>query len=275
MGIDLIGVLLALLCFYAVIWWDYGQPLPSWEDVIDGHKVIMVDVSFPPETMMLYHQFNDLTWIDHHISAIKGMAEAGDHIIPGIRDTSKAACELTWEYFFPDQQMPELVRLLGRYDCFGHKGTDEERKVMEFQYGARQLINSVESALTALQVSSKGEQHDSIVCGDILKNGVAIYDYLLTDARNIYKRIFPINIDGYKFACVNQDRFNPASFGIDYHADGYDGFACFWYSGKHYNYSLYNDNGKVDCSELAKARGGGGHRGASGFRTNEIIKQDE
>lgn len=255
--------------------WDYGQPLPSWEDVIDGHKVVMVDVSFPPETMMLYHQFNDLTWIDHHISAIKDMAAAADYIIPGIRDTSKAACELAWEYFFPNQRMPELVRLLGRYDCFGHKGTPEERRVMEFQYGARQLINSAELALANLEVSAKGERYDSIICDDILNNGAAIYDYLLTDARNIYKRIFPINIDGYKFACVNQDRFNPASFGIDYHADGYDGFACFWYNGKHYNYSLYNDNGKVDCSELAKARGGGGHRGASGFRTNEIIKQDE
>lgn len=255
--------------------WNYGQSIPDWESRIDGHRVVMVDISFPPEIMMSYHQFNDLIWIDHHISAIKDLAEVGGQVIPGIRDTSKAACELTWEYFFPEQEMPELVRLLGRYDCFGHKGTHEERRVMEFQYGARQIITSAESALISLRVASESKRFDDVICSDILRNGVAIYNYLLADAQNIYKRIFPISIDGYKFACVNQDRFNPASFGIDYHADGYDGFACFWYNGRHYNYSLYNDNGKVDCSELAKARGGGGHRGASGFRTNEIIKQNE
>ncbi len=36
-------------------------------------------------------------------------------------------------HFFSGQKMPEIVRLLGRYDCFGHKGTSEERQVLEFQ----------------------------------------------------------------------------------------------------------------------------------------------
>lgn len=30
--------------------------------------------------------------------------------------------------------------------------------------------------------------------------------------------------------------------------------------------SLYNDNGEVDCSNIAKQYGGGGHSGAAGFR---------
>jgi hypothetical protein len=51
----------------------------------------------------------------------------------------------------------------------------------------------------------------------------------------------------------------------------YDGFACFWYANGKYNYSLYNDNGQVDCSIIAKNRGGGGHKGASGFRSDNII----
>lgn len=54
-------------------------------------------------------------------------------------------------FLFPDSPMPEIVRLLGRYDCFGHKGTDEEFKVLEFQYGARSRINDVQSAYYNLQ----------------------------------------------------------------------------------------------------------------------------
>src|SRR5665811_1044860 len=55
--------------------------------------------------------------------------------------------------------------------------------------------------------------------------------------------------------------------GIDYHKDGYDGFACCWYQKGKWMYSLYNDNGKVDCSDICKSRGGGGHKGASGFQS--------
>lgn len=81
------------------------------------------------------------------------------------------------------------------------------------------------------------------------------------------------DLDGFKFGCVNDCRFNPINFGIDYHKDRYDGFACFHYQNGQFPYSLYNDNGEVDCSILAKNRGGGGHKGASGFRTDTLITE--
>ena len=76
----------------------------------------------------------------------------------------------------------------------------------------------------------------------------------------------------YKFICINKERFNPINFGIDYHAEGYDGAACFHYDGvaKLWRFSLYNDNGLVDCSQIAKQFGGGGHKGAAGFVTNDL-----
>jgi len=125
--------------------WDYGDPIPEIGDV----KVIMVDISFLPEQMLEIAKRNGwrLLWIDHHISAIKAFNEfigQGETFCNAVLDTNKAACELTWEYFFPDQKMPEIVRLLGRYDCFGHKGTDEERKVLIFQYAARASLTNVE-----------------------------------------------------------------------------------------------------------------------------------
>jgi len=49
--------------------------------------------------------------------------------------------------------------------------------------------------------------------------------------------------------------------------DGYDGCACFHMGpDKMLNFSLYNDDGKVDVSVIAKQFGGGGHAGAAGFR---------
>jgi oligoribonuclease NrnB/cAMP/cGMP phosphodiesterase (DHH superfamily) len=262
------------------IGYNYGQPIP---DLSSYEKVIMVDISFPVSHMVLLR--NKLIWIDHHISAIN--SNKGVHgkfpEINGLTDTKFAACELIWKYFFPNENMPEIVRLLGRYDCFGHKGTDEELKVLEFQYGARQCITNYEDAYNYLHNCLI--QEGQIIENSILLNGKCIYEYLCTDAKQSYKNGFslflreplstcikdPSDFPERKFICINKERFNPINFGIDYHADGYDGAACFnRRSDGNWTFSLYNDNGLVDCSVIAKTFGGGGHKGAAGFVTKNI-----
>lgn len=279
------------------IGYNYGQPIP---DLSEYDKVIMCDISFPKEEMnSLEFQLeygnpdNDyFIWIDHHISAIKDNDNRSYH---GLRDTKFAACELTWKYFFPNEPMPEIVRLLGLYDSFRHKGTDEEQKVLEFQYGARQCISNYEEAYAHLVDEGMNYKNPEInTLNIILEKGKSIYQYLCTEAKQTYKNGFKLSIGKsphkivdiatlpdlepetlknaagtflpYIFICINKERFNPINFGIDYHKDGYDGVACFYYNGKDWCFSLYNDNGLVDCSQIAKQYGGGGHFSASGFR---------
>jgi oligoribonuclease NrnB/cAMP/cGMP phosphodiesterase (DHH superfamily) len=264
------------------IGYNYGQPIPNLSEY---DKVILVDVSFPKEEMLVLNKKLgiDFIWVDHHISAIKDVEEIHkDFILPnGLRDTKFAACELTWMFLFPDKPMPEIVRLLGRYDCFGHKGTEEEQKVLQFQYGARSRVYDMNDAYNYFIKDT--QLHSIDLVKKVLSSGIEIYKYLCTEAKQIYKRAFPANfalsqedIYGgggailYRFLCVNQDRFNPINFGIDYHKDRYDGFACFWFANGKWNFSLYNDNGEVDCSLIAKQYGGGGHKGAAGFVTNDL-----
>lgn len=246
--------------------WDYGDPIPE----LAFKEVIMVDVSFPKEIMR--DNINRITWIDHHQGAILAwqeieLSDLDDKLgnLSGLRNTEFAACELTWKFFFPTEKMPEVVRLLGRYDCFGHKGTDEELKVLEFQYGARANFFDPETCYQALKDWDDNMEHSIQIAG------YNIYNYLCVEAQQIYSKRFTVMFDTLKFAMVNQERFNPINFGIDYHKDGYDGFACVWYNKGKWIYSLYNDNGKVDCSDICKSRGGGGHKGAAGFQTNKFI----
>ena len=321
------------------IGYNYGQPIP---DLSGYDKVIMCDISFPRKEMFKLYENNDLIWLDHHISAINESKHSAVILSydnsKGIRDTKFAACELTWLHFFPNEPMPEIVRLLGRYDCFGHKFTKEdedrrltlleytksttrimsqeeqdelanlniklleEEKVLEFQYGARSVISNYDEAYNWLTkckseivLNNNPNYNIHIVfqnTNEIWNKGKAIYQYLCTEAKQIYKNGFEIKfavmtenqmnekdfdfIKGAtyfkwkKFICINKERFNPINFGIDYHKDGYDGVACFWYNGntKRWHFSLYNDNSLVDCSTIAKQFGGGGHKGASGFVLN-------
>lgn len=275
--------------------WDYGDEIP---DVSKYDKVIMCDVSFPAENMEAIADgfvefnnpvgpFNDrFVWCDHHISAIK----ASEDIywwLDGIRDTNFAACELTWNHFFPNEEMPEIVRLLGRYDCFGGKGTDEWQKILEFQYGAREEICNYEEAYLILEESIIDESIGYIdVIGDIHRKGQSIYKYLCKEAESVIKNAFKVQFiedlvysNGHKqgervirnFLCVNKVRFNPVSFGVDYHNLGYDGFACFHMTKDNkWAFSVYNEDGRVDCSEIAKRFNGGGHKGAAGFIVDDL-----
>ena len=125
--------------------------------------------------------------------------------------------------------MPEIVRLLGRYDCFGHKGTDEEQKVLEFQYGARAIMTNYEECYNYL--IDEINDDEKIIINTILNNGKHIFNFLKTEAKQIYKRAFEIKMNNpdwdtergypgcsvyFKFLCVNQERFNPINFDINY-----------------------------------------------------------
>ena len=261
--------------------WDYGDNIP---DLSIFDKIIMCDISFPPDEMNKLVNVPDdprFVWIDHHISSISN-PDINDNWILGLRDPGFAACELTWKYLFPKEDMPELVRLLGRYDCFGHKGTKEEKKVLEFQYGARQFIFDYQTAYFYL---SKEILHrdGAMISFDsswdyIHKQGIAIYAYLCTEAKQIYAKAFSFEfkevINGNfvcrEFLIVNHERFNPVNFGINYHEHDFDGFGCFWYKKGKWFFSLYNDDGRVDCSNIAYQYGGGGHKGAAGFQLKNI-----
>ena len=273
--------------------WDYEDVIP---DLTKYDKVIICNISFPRETMIqLLNQLdNNLIWIDQHFGAIRDII--GTHEINkegkdtstafnGIRHIKFAACELTWKYFYSNDTIPEIVRLLGRYNCFGHKDTDEEQKVLEFQYGARQCISNYEEAYNHLVDEANEYKKGTTTVEAIHSNGSVIYKYLCTEAKQIYKKAFPIVLQEQtwfesgtflgkmtngsykdrKFLCVNQERFNPIDFGIDYHKEGYDGFACFWYKDGKWMWSLYNDNGNIDCSIIAKQYECGEHKGAAGF----------
>lgn len=264
---------------------NYGDSEEELKKILPGFdKVILVDLSLSPELMDdLYTGMGEnFIWIDHHASAMR-INNPHTH---GLRDVTKAACELAWGYFFPHQVMPELVRLLGRYDCIAHKGTPEETLVLEFQYGAREMITNVDEAFSCLH-NVLAQVRDGLIETSIWRNGKSIYRYLCQEAKSIYSTGFSVNfveptgrkpgsemmeVKPRRFVLINRMRFNPVNFGIDYHADGYDGAACFHYENGQWAFSLYNENGKVDCSEIARGFGGGGHKGAAGFRISDISK---
>lgn len=243
---------------------NYGQDVP-W-DQLDGQNVSVLDFCLQPwdDMIRLIRCANQLTWIDHHKSAIESWKQNGCEFINGSRDTEKAACELTWEFYYPGETMPRGVFLLGDYDCW--RLSDED--TMPYQMGMR--LNNWDPG------DNPGcmDDWEAVFAEEfglnfsVLTAGTTILQYQKQQNERSVRAIwFPVEFDGKRWMAVNQGGIN-SEFWNAVWDDEFDGKLGFVRSRKHWTVSLYS--GTVDCSEIAKRHGGGGHRGASGFQCQEL-----
>ena len=242
------------------IGWDYGDPIP---DVRGYDHVYMFDISFSQEDIEDILNNNDyLVLIDHHKSA-KYLEELKDSYsnFTFIHDSNYAACELVYNYFYPDKYIPVQVNFLGLYDSFRHINLEEKEhrnKVVFFQYACRAYF------------SNPDECEDLLVNYDVddvdvlIESGEAIYTYLKKDAEITYRTKGSIvYYEGYKFIAFNRERFNIKNFEIDYGIDGFAGVISYFYNKNRWSFSIYSEY--IDVSKIAEQFGGGGHKGAAGF----------
>lgn len=164
---------------------NYGDKLPSLEELEVYDKVYVVDYSLPRE----YNQElgSRLIWIDHHISAIK--ANEGLNI-PGIRDISHSACELCFQYFVNPDWINRVVYLLGEYDIFEKSGrySFKWEDILAFQMGARTIDLTIENAKKLLS----GE----ISAAHVMTAGRAILQYARQQEKTAFARMaWDVTID--------------------------------------------------------------------------------
>lgn len=260
-----------------LIGWDYGDPLPDvLDNITDRDSVFIADISFPPDKLALIcSKAGQVVWIDHHISAIKAWEEylqrnKIDDLQTRLKidylqtrlDTEHAACELVFS-FFNKGIFPAYISLLGSYDIFRGQGTDLwNEKILPYQYGMRLDVNSVDSLEQALKRPTM----------ETIEIGKSILKYQKTKNETAGLRAFEVNFKGLRAICLNTVEFNSQAFESIYNPLKHELMIPFAYDGKtkKWKYSLYTTH-DLDCSLIAKSMGGGGHKKAAGFESEEQI----
>ncbi len=234
----------------------YGDSLPL-EDVLVSDHIIIVDFSLEREDMERLSAYHKLTWIDHHKTALNDLVDISEQW-PGVRDTSEAACVLTWGYFFPDKPVPLAVKLVGDRDIWrwDHQDTGA------FNEGLYQLnTNPRNDRLWGPLLDD-----DRSLLNEIIEHGRALREARLKSIQSSTARYgFPVILEGYRTLAINMRGSGDLGEHIRNH--GYQIAYCYidnLLDGELYTFvSLYSD--EVDVAEIASHFGGGGHAGAAGF----------
>ncbi len=251
---------------------NHDMAVPD-EAIARHDKIVICDISLPLDVMFELNETKDLTWIDHHISVIENYekrVKEGAKEIKGLRRSGTAAIMLTWEYFFPDEPVPEGVKLLALNDIFDLR----DKRVRPFEYAFQSLgVN---------KPADKNWQNlfdDKIDVDEMVKKGEAILAYIKNRNHRLCKAMsFESSYKGYKCICANMPQGYSEFYDGVKNIREYDFMCNFFMNGKNsWNLSLYTAKDDIDVSKIAAEFGGGGHRkaaGASGLKElPEFLRQ--
>lgn len=236
---------------------NYGDEFP-W-DKIGGNLVMMVDFSLQPfGDMVKLFEMGDVVWIDHHKSAIEDYNNhkfAKKHV--SVLNSDKAACELVWEFLYPEVRIPRSVYLLGRYDVWDHSDPD----TMPFQWGMRMYNSFPDNNELWNDVLS-----DRLLDG-IIGTGSILLEYRDSENEKYVRACgFDTELDGLRCIAINRMLTNSQMFDSIWDENKYDAMLTFGWRKGSWTVSLYSTKSDIDVSLTAKNRGGGGHKDAAGFQ---------
>lgn len=283
------------------IGWDHGDPpltIPEGKIYILDLPVDRVfgfdykDNETVPLEIMAHGDCRqeNVIWIDHHKTSIESHPES----IPGYRIDGVAACRLAWQWFraeekilngplphsttlpilsdFVDRRVnePYAVQLAGEYDVWDKRNKDAE----VFQMGLRSVTLTDDVwALMFWSSTYTGAQHADLI-DRLLLNGKIIQGYANERDANIVKHLgFVVEFEGLKFLALNSAAKSSLQFAAkDIPETGHDALLKFNFTGQHWDVSLYHaaHRNDLDLAIIAQKYGGGGHRGACGFRAKAL-----
>ena len=159
--------------------------------------------------------------------------------------------------------LPYYIKLVSDYDCWVY---DFDPDTTYFKIG---VDTKNFDALDDIWIELFDAKSIYAVVNNIIEIGKVIKGYIDQD-NNYYRNHFSYEseIEGYKCLVVNR-KSNSWVFGDKYNK--YPLVMVWVFDGKKYTYSIFSSNKDIDCSKIAERFGGGGHRGAAGFSSDELL----
>ena len=246
---------------------NYGDDLQDILNIEDNSEVFIVDYSLSPEAMIKLKNRVDLTWIDHHDTAIKDAITHDYNDLKGLRDRKFSGCELTWK-FFSEESIPHIVKMLGRYDVWDLSYSPESFWTNIYLYN-EDLIPKEENKAKWAEIFAIEEGSSSVADKDqdlvytnekILDYGKLLFEfqqknYAIEAKSNSFLLSFDNNIKKYVVLVKNGGKGSNSFDAVL--TDEHDIMMTFYVnSDRKVKYSLYTTKSNLHMGRLAQILGG-------------------
>jgi oligoribonuclease NrnB/cAMP/cGMP phosphodiesterase (DHH superfamily) len=230
---------------------NYGEILPV--GIGEAKAVYFLDYSRPRAELEALAKRTTVTVIDHHKTAQDDLAG-----LPyAIFDMDHSGAVLSWQYFHPGVEVPELLLHI------------EDRDLWRFKLEGTKEIHA---GLCSLPFDFEvWERKHHYINSELIPSGRVVLSYHEILIERFVEKSFLIEIDEFQVPCANVSMLFsevPERLLTKFPSSP---FACYYYDvdAPSRNASRMiglRSKGEFDVSEIAKRFGGGGHKNAAGFR---------
>lgn len=254
---------------------NYGAPPPE----VAGKRVLIVDFSYKRDVLAAMNRSGalEIVVLDHHKSAEKDLAaySVGEtdqpfsldmvgHVlrdfaqmdrpaIAAVFDMERSGARIAWDFCHPNVPPPVLIYLV------------EDRDLWRFD------DPGTKSFALALSVEPKNFSRWETInkhWPDFVSKGDAMLEYQEKLVQEIASKAYQVPIDGGFYLQVNCPPQLASDVGNRILHDNPEAryASTFSRDAENYYYSLRSTDDRFDVSEIAAAKGGGGHRNAAGYK---------
>lgn len=254
----------------------YGKEPPD----VAGKNVLLVDFSYKRPVLdgMLRSgdpkQANTILILDHHKTAQADLADIAfpedsydpatwrhkfeqncEWPVRAIFDMKRSGAQIAWDYFNDEAERPQFIDLIG------------DRDLWKFQYG--DVTKRFSAALRTYPMTFEAWDRIADCPEDLVAEGGGILRAHNANIAKFLADAYEMKMSGHKVPVVNVP-YHYASDTAHAMLMAYPDApftACWFRRGDGMiQWSLRSEDSRLDVSEIAKARGGGGHRNAAGFQ---------
>ena len=258
--------------------WDYKDEVPSFESMNGYDEIILIDITFPFDVLQELGTKTKLTVIDHHVSFKKQVdnhLQIGHDVVTDdlkyitfeyIYDDKLSACELGFKHYFG--YIPPIVELVGKYDTWRANGTDEwDKHVLPVKYFLYGKVNKPEDIDSKWFIMD--ELLNALALADMFDIGKSIMEYeRKMDESKTNSYAFEREVYGLRALCINTNFMSSETMMTKFDSSKHDIMIGFAYNGNNWGVSLRSVGDRIDVSQIAKERGGGGHSQSAGFQAS-------
>lgn len=253
---------------------DYGDAkragfIDELIDKVRGKHVLIADFSYKAKEIQgLITSAESIVILDHHITAqseLENFKLESFHTVNEIEellkeqkciaifDMDECGSSLTWQFFYPDTSIPPFVERIKDIDL----GRHNMPRSPDFLWFTRAIPINGASYIPFLDIPTEDD------LTPFLDKGVVIRQYVETTADRIIENAIEGEYEGFTFKYVTTDYAFCSEISSRFVKEGFDLGITGYFTKSSFGLSIRSREG-VDCSILAKAWGGGGHKQASG-----------